>query len=221
MSPVLGISPEWGEFKTDSTLTSRLFLSGIQVDAKPTSRAVVFFGDSITDGNSSTVNANKRWPDHIAERLQKAGYQDVSVVNHGFSGNRVLSDGMSVNALARLDDDILSQPRLSTVVLMMGINDIGWPGEQSITPDDKHPTAEDIISVYQQIIDRTHAQGARIVGATLTPFAETFKGGPLEGYYTPEKEKIRQAVNQWIRIRGAFDAVIDFDKVLEDPAKPG
>ena len=209
------------EFKADSTLKSRLFLSGIQVDAKPTSGAIVFFGDSITDGNSSTVDANNRWPDHIAERLQNAGHKDVAVVNHGFSGNRVLSNGMSINALVRLDDDILSQPRLSTVVLMMGINDIGWPGEKSITPDDQQPTAEDIISGYQQIIDRTHAQGARILGATLTPFAETFKGGPLEGYYTPEKEKIRQAINQWIRTSGAFDAVIDFDKVLEDPAKPG
>ena len=126
-----------------------------------------------------------------------------------------------MNALARLDDHILSQPRLSTVVFMMGINDIGWPGPKAITPDDKEPTADDIITGYRQIIDRTHSAGARIVGATLTPFTDTFKGQPTEGYYTPEKEKIRQSVNEWIRTSGAFDAVIDFDKVVEDPAKPG
>ena len=208
-------------FKADSTLTKRLFLSEIQVDAVPESRAVVFFGDSITDGACSTVDANHRWPDHVAERLQKAGHKDVAVVNHAYSGNRVLSDGMGTNALARLDDHILSQPHLTTVVFMMGINDIGWPGPNAITPDDKEPTAEDIITGYRQIIDRTHDAGARIVGATLTPFTDTFKDQPTYGYYTPEKEKIRQAVNDWIRTSGAFDAVIDFEKVVQDPAKPG
>jgi lysophospholipase L1-like esterase len=209
------------EFKAESTLTRRLFLSGIQVDAKPTSRAIVFFGDSITDGNCSTVDANNRWPDHIAERLQGGGHQNVAVVNEAYSGNRVLTNGMGINALARLDKDVLSQPRLSTVVFMMGINDIGWPGEKSITPDDKEPTAEDIVTGYRQIIDRTHAEGARILGATLTPFVDTFQGTALEGYYTPNKDKIRQAVNQWIRTSAAFDGVIDFDKEMEDPARPG
>ncbi|TIP99560.1 MAG: SGNH/GDSL hydrolase family protein, partial [Mesorhizobium sp.] len=86
------------------------------------------------------------------------------------------------------DSDILSHPKVATVVLMMGINDIGWPGENAITPDDKQPTAQDIITGYKQLIDRAHARGIRIVGATLTPFAETFKGLPTEGYYTAEKE---------------------------------
>ncbi len=208
-------------FPADSTLRQRLFLSGIQVDAKPSAHAVVFFGDSITDGACSTADANGRWPDHIAERLQQAGYGNIAVVNEAFSGNRVLSNGMGVNALARLNADILSQPRLSTVVFMMGINDIGWPGEKSITPRDKEPTADDILVGYRQIIDRVHAAGVRIVGVTLTPFTDTNIGTPTEGYYTPEKEKIRQAVNQWIRTSGRFDGVIDFDRLLEDPARPG
>ena len=208
-------------FKADKTLPQRLFLSGIQVDARPASHAIVFFGDSITDGACSTLDANGRWPDHIAERLQNAGYKNVTVVNEAYSGNRVLSNGMGVNALARLNADVLSQPHLSTVVFMMGINDIGWPGEKAITPADKEPTADDILVGYQQIIDRVHAAGARILGATLTPFIDTNKGTPTEGYYTPEKETIRLAVNQWIRARGHFDGVIDFDKVLEDPARPG
>ncbi|TIP61502.1 MAG: SGNH/GDSL hydrolase family protein [Mesorhizobium sp.] len=207
-------------FKADSTLKSRLFLSDIWVDAAPESEAIVFFGDSITDGNCSTPDANNRWPDHIAKRLQEAN-RKVAVVNEAFSGNRVLTDGMGVNALARFDSDILSHPKVATVVLMMGINDIGWPGENAITPDDKQPTAQDIITGYKQLIDRAHAHGIRIVGATLTPFAETFKGLPTEGYYTAEKEKIRVAVNQWIRTGDGFDGVIDFDKVMEDPAKPG
>ncbi|HXS05356.1 MAG TPA: SGNH/GDSL hydrolase family protein [Rhizomicrobium sp.] len=208
-------------FQAASTLKQRLFLSGIQVDAKPASKAVVFFGDSITDGACSTADANGRWPDHIAERLQRGGHGEIAVVNEAFSGDRVLVNGMGVNALARLNQDVLSQPRLSTVVLMMGINDIGWPGDKAITPADKEPTADDIIVGYQQIIDRVHARGARIVGATLTPFADTNVGTPTEGYYTPEKEKIRRTVNQWIRTSGRFDGVIDFDKLMEDPASPG
>lgn len=207
-------------FKADSTLKSRLFLSDILVDAAPDSQAIVFFGDSITDGNCSTPDANNRWPDHIATRLQEAN-RNVAVVNEAFSGNRVLTDGMGVNALARFDSDVLSHPQVSTVVLMMGINDIGWPGENAITPEDKIPTAEDIITGYKQLIDRANAHGVRIVAATLTPFADTFKGLPTEGYYTPEKEKIRVAVNEWIRTGGGFDGVIDFDKVMEDPARPG
>ena len=208
-------------FQADSTLKQRLFLSGIQVDAVPASHALVFFGDSITDGACSTADANGRWPDHIAERLQTGGHKNFAVVNEAFSGNRVLTNGMGTNALARLNQDVLNQPKLSTVVLMMGINDIGWPGEKAITPADKEPTADDIIVGYQQIIDRVHARGARILGATLTPFTDTNQGTPTEGYYTPEKEKIRQAVNQWIRTSGRFDGVIDFDHVMEDPARPG
>ena len=207
-------------FKADSTLKSRLFLSDILVDAVPESQAIVFFGDSITDGNCSSPDANNRWPDHIAKRLQEAN-RNVAVVNEAFSGNRVLTDGMGVNALARFDSDVLSHPHVSTVVLMMGINDIGWPGENAITPDDKEPTAEDIITGYKQLIDRAHAHGIRIVAATLTPFVDTFKGLPTEGYYTPEKERIRVAVNEWIRTGGGFDSVIDFDKVMEDPGRPG
>lgn len=207
-------------FKADSTLKSRLFLSDILVDAAPDSQAIVFFGDSITDGNCSTPDANNRWPDHIATRLQEAN-RNVAVVNEAFSGNRVLTDGMGVNALARFDSDVLSHPQVSTVVLMMGINDIGWPGENAITPEDKIPTAEDIITGYKQLIDRANTHGVRIVAATLTPFADTFKGLPTEGYYTPEKEKIRVAVNEWIRTGGGFDGVIDFDKVMEDSARPG
>ena len=119
-------SPARHDFEPAQTIKSRIFLSEILVDAAPDARAVVTFGDSITDGAASTPDANHRWPDFLAERLHAAGAK-VAVVNQGISGARVLRDRMGDNALARFDRDVLSQPHADTVVLMMGINDIGWP----------------------------------------------------------------------------------------------
>jgi lysophospholipase L1-like esterase len=128
---------------------------------------------------------------------------------------------MGANALARFDRDVLSHPKVDTVVLMMGINDIGWPDSALVPEGEMAPSAEQIIQGYQQLIDRAHAHDLRIIGATLTPFNNAFEGGPLEGYYNEEKEAKRQAVNDWIRTSGAFDGVIDFDAALQDPQNPG
>ncbi len=125
---------------------------------------------------------------------------------------------MGVNALARFGTDVLTQPRAATVILMMGINDIGWPGSP-LAPGDKEPSAEDIIEGYKQLIARAHMHGLRIIGATLTPFEDTFKGMPFEGYYSPGKEQLREAINTFIR-GGAFDGVIDFDATTRDPGNP-
>jgi len=209
------------DFKAGSTTKSRILLSRVLTTAKPDSSAIVFFGDSITDGACSTADTNNRWPDHIAERLQAEGHSNVAVVNEAYSGDRVLTNGMGTNALSRFDMSVLGHMRVSTVVMMMGINDIGWPGEGAITPADPEPTADDVVAGYKQIIDRAHAHGIRLVAVTLTPFIDTFKGTPLSGYYTPEKEKIRQAVNVWIHANKTADGLIDFDKVIEDPANPG
>jgi lysophospholipase L1-like esterase len=141
------------------------------------------------------------------------------VLNEGISGARVLRDRMGVNALARFDRDVLSRPHADTVILMMGINDIGWPG-CILAPNEAEPSANDIIDGYQQLIARAHLHGMRIIGATLTPFEDTFKGNPIEGYYNADKEKIREAVNDWIRHSGAFDGVIDFDAAARDPNRP-
>jgi lysophospholipase L1-like esterase len=202
----------------DSKIESRLFLRGILVDASANARALVTFGDSITDGDGSTVDANHRWPDFLAERLQASG-APVAVLNEGISGARILRDRMGVNALARFDEDVLSHPRVDTVILMMGINDIGWP-DSVLEPHGIAPSAEDIIDGYEQLIARAHAKGIRIIGATLTPFDNAFQGTSLEGYYNADKEEKRKAVNEWIRNSGAFDGVIDFDGVLRDPAQP-
>jgi lysophospholipase L1-like esterase len=207
------------DFKPDSTMTAKVFLSEIMVDAKPGARAIVTFGDSITDGDGSTVDANHRWPDNLARRLAERAGPPVAVINEGISGAKVLKDRMGTNALSRFDHDVLVQPHADTVVLMMGINDIGWP-EMLLSPDDKVPTADEIIAGYQQLIARAHLHNLRIFGATLTPFEDTFHGTPLFGYYSPEKDKVREAVNQWIRDSGQFDGVLDFDAVVRDPARP-
>jgi lysophospholipase L1-like esterase len=206
------------DIKPDATMKGRAFLSEILVDAQPDSRAVVTFGDSITDGANSKPDTNHRWPDVLAERLQKEGNGHTSVVNEGISGARVLADRMGDNALARFDRDVLAQPHLSTVVLMMGINDIGWPG-CALAPTEPAPTADAIIDGYKQLIARAHLHGVRIVGATLTPFEDTFHGTPFFGYYDETKEAKREAVNAFIR-SGAFDGVIDFDAATRDPADP-
>jgi lysophospholipase L1-like esterase len=218
------ISPEGNfvgdaDMKADSTIKSRLFLSAIMVDAVPNARALVTFGDSITDGANSTPDANHRWPDILAKRLVQQGGASIAVLNEGISGARVLTDRMGVNALARFDRDVLSHPHVDTVILMMGINDIGWP-DCLLAPHEPAPSADDIIGGYKQLIARAHMHGMRIIGATLTPFEDTFKGGPLEGYYNKDKEQKRQTVNQWIRTSGAFDGVIDFDAVTRDPNHP-
>jgi lysophospholipase L1-like esterase len=205
--------------EADLTTNARIFLSGLLVDAKPGARSVVLFGDSITDGDGSTPNTNHRWPDFLAERVAGTG-ANVSLLNEGISGARVLRDRMGTNALARFDEDVLSHPHADTVVVMMGINDIGWPGTVLVPAGEPAPSADDIIQGYRQLIEQAHAQGMKIIGATLTPFEDTFQGGPLEGYYDTDKEAKRVAVNAWIRGDGNFDGVIDFDALAADPANP-
>lgn len=203
-----------------SSQTQRAFLTGIMVDADEGARAIVTFGDSITDGDGSTVDGNDRWPDTLAERLAEAGGPPVAVLNQGISGAKILTDRMGTNALARFERDVLNQPHADTVILMMGINDIGWP-DTGLAMHDPMVTADDIIVGYKQLIERAHIDGLQIIGATLTPFGDAFAGSPFDGYYTPEKEAIRVAVNDFIRNSGAFDGVIDFDAVVVDPEKPG
>jgi lysophospholipase L1-like esterase len=189
---------------TATTSQSYYFLMGLEVDSSTKSRAIVTLGDSITDGLHSTTDANKRWPNRLAERLRGS---NVAVLNAGISGNRVLHDTVGTNALARLDRDVLVQSGARYVIVLAGINDIGLLGTAA---------ADEIISGHIQIIDRAHAMGLKVFGGTLTPF-EAFLPGL---YYTPDGEAKRQAINQWIRTSKAYDAVIDFDKALRDPSNP-
>ena len=162
-------------FDAAKTFPSRIFLDEIEVDAPPGGRTVVFFGDSITDGDGSSVDSDHRWPDFLAERLHAKG-APVAVANEGISGDRILADRLGDNALARFDRDVLSRPGVDTLVLMMGINDIGWPGTILGTPNEVAPSADDVIAGYRQLIARAHEHGLRIVAATLTPFREHVRG---------------------------------------------
>jgi lysophospholipase L1-like esterase len=207
------ISPE-GDFSgadslpTATTTQSFYYLTGLEVDASTKSRAIVTLGDSITDGLHSTADANKRWPNHLAERLRsQKGGSKVAVLNAGISGNRVLHDTVGTNASARLDRDVLVQSGARYLIVLEGINDIGYPGTA---------TADQIIAGHLQIIDRAHAMGLKVYGGTLTPFQAFLPGI----YYTSDGEAKRQAVNQWIRTCRAYDAVIDFDKAIRDPSNP-
>ena len=206
------------DIKADTTSHARAFIAEVLVDAAPGARTIVTYGDSITDGANSTPDANHRWPDLLAERLHAQFGDKVSVLNEAISGERVLADRMGANALAHFDRDVIAQPHASTVILMMGINDIGW-ADSPLAPRESAPAAEDIIAGYKQLIDRAHMGRIRIVAATLTPFADTFKEGPLASYYNEDKEKKREVVNAFIR-SGAFDGVIDFDAVVRDAANP-
>ena len=135
--------------KPSSTMTAKPILTGILVDAPADAKAVVTFGDSITDGDGSKVDQTHRWPDFLAKRIVKEGLP-LTVVNEGISGARILTDRMGTNSLARFDHDVIAQPRASTVILMMGINDIGWP-QMVLDPNAREPTAKEITNGYHQL----------------------------------------------------------------------
>jgi lysophospholipase L1-like esterase len=194
-------------FKPAGQAGAWFLLARVEVAAPAGTRAVVTFGDSITDGARSTAGANSRWPDQLARRLAAQRGTQVAVLNAGISGNRVLGDGAGQSALARFDKDVLMQTGVTHVVVMEGINDIG------VARANPSPSAADLIAGHKQLIERAHAHGIKIIGATLTPYDGA-------GYFTQEGEGKRQALNDWIRTSGAYDGVIDFDKITRDPAAP-
>jgi lysophospholipase L1-like esterase len=199
-----------------TTTTSWYFVNGIEVEPQfRQSATIVTLGDSITDGYASTVNTNHRWPNFLAVRLQERhSTSDLAVVDQGISGNRVLHDFIGPNALARFDRDVLALSGVRWVIVLEGINDIGIPGAFGFPTE--AVTADQIIEGHRQLVDRAHAKGLKIYGGTLTPF----EGTAFPGYFTPDGEAKRQAVNHWVRTSGAYDAVIDFDKATRDPTHP-
>ena len=205
-----------------------IVVSGVLVPAQASQRLVVAFGDSITDGDQSTVDADHNWPSDFIRRLGKTSESSkVAVVNEGIVANRLLSDCFipsagcfAVSALARFDRDALGMPGVTHIVLLEGVNDICFPGaklgEDYLADPADVRTPEDLIGAYRQLISRAHARGVKVIGATMTPF----EGVDIPGYYSESKEAIRQAVNKWIKTSGSFDGVIDFDAVLRDPDHP-
>jgi len=193
------------------------FISGIDVAAPPAAVAIVTLGDSITDGHGATTDANNRWPDVLAKRLQaNAATREVAVLNHGIGGNRILLDGLGPNALARFDHDVLTQPGAQYVVVLEGINDIGTLSREHEVPAAEHDAlVRHIIAAYEQMIVRAHTHAIKVFGATILPFVSS-------SYYHPgtAAEADREAINAWIRAPGHFDAVIDLDKITRDPEHP-
>ncbi len=174
-------------------------------------------GDSITDGHAATTNGNDRWTDVLAARLQsEKKTRNIGVSNQGIGGNHLLTDGLGPNVLARFDRDVLAQAGVRWLIVFEGVNDLGGLARTAEVPAEQHAAlVARLIAAYQQIIERAHAHGLRVYGATVTPYTGS-------GYYHPGSlsEADRQAVNAWIRAAGHFDAVIDFDAVVRDPAHP-
>jgi len=195
------------------TSESWYWISAVDVLAPGKTGVIVAFGDSITDGATSTPNTDRSWPSQLQDRIQndKALAGKWAVVNAGISGNQLLSDGMGVAALARLDRDVFSLTGVKWIIVLESINDIGL---SSLThdPADK-VTAQQLIDGLKQIIARAHLRGIQVMGATLTPFQGA-------SYYSDYGEQTREAVNKWILTSGAFDATVDFDKVVQNPASP-
>lgn len=195
---------ESGAHWTDA-IGSWFYLDAVSVRTPAATGAVVALGDSITDGWQSTSDHNRRWPDYLARRLQKAHTTVKGVANEGISGNKVLADGAGPSALNRLDRDVLSQPGVHTVFLFEGVNDL--KAHTGVT-------APDLIAGYREIVDRAHDAGKCVVVSTIAPF----KGWPE---WDPAAEAVRQEVNDFVRShRDEFDAVTDFDRVLRSPYDP-
>lgn len=199
-----------GAFDAAKKVKSWYVLSGVDVDAGPAAKSLVVLGASISEGYKSTVDKNARWSNTLAVRLsQNAATRGIGIVNEGISGNRLLHDIADQSAMARLDRDVLSQSNAKYVIVMMGNNDIGrtfFPQRPNETV-----TAEQMIWALQQIAQRAHDRGFRVIGATLTPF-----GGA--NYYSEAGNAMREAVNAFLRTGKGVDGVIDFDAVLRDPA---
>lgn len=189
------------------------WIESVDVLAPADAALIVAFGDSITDGTTSTPDTNSSYPAFLAQRIAKSmPAANIAVVNQGIAGNRLRHDAVGANALARFDRDVLSQSGVKWMILLEGINDIGRATGTNAPPDSTIST-EEVIAADRQIIERAHMHGIKVMGATLTPYEGA-------AYYSEAGETMREAVNAWIRTGGAFDGVVDFEAAVRDPAHP-
>lgn len=198
------------------TTTARLLLSAIEVKPKQKAQVVVVIGDSITDGATATLDANTRWTDFLAKRLSA---HQVAVINSGISGNRLLTDGMGDSVLKRLNSEVFQYSGVKTLIVLIGINDISWPGT-AFASKQQIPSFEALTEGYKRVVREAHKQGMQVIGATLLPFSGALPNTPLDNYYQPNKDQLRQRINQWIRTSHTFDGVLDLDNGLKDPKHP-
>ncbi len=201
---------------TDATTTRSWYgISELDVMAGQAVGTLVTFGDSITDGTTSTPDTDASWPSQLAQRiLTTNSMPKIAIANEGISGNRLLADGAGVNALARFDRDVLGIAGVKWLMLLEGINDIGATTGMRGNAVPANPVSpDDLIIVLKQMVDRAHTHGIKVIGCTLTPYEGA-------AYYSEKGEEVRMAVNRWIRTSGTFDAVVDFEKATQDPANP-
>ena len=200
--PIASLTSDW------------FFVCGVDVLAGADTGGIVTLGDSLTDGNISTIDAFCRWPDQLARRLMaRPRGRPMAVMNQGLGGNRILFDLRGDSGLRRFDRDVLAQPGVTHVIVMLGTNDL----RNRWKKPEEEPTAAQMIAGLAQMAVRAHSAGVKIIGATLTPFGnETY----MANAWNPQREEVRMAVNQWIRDGGAFDGVADFDQALRDPEHP-
>lgn len=218
---VVGLDPSWsieGEYTAREVIPAalpgftRLVLSRVDVGVqRGNAMTVVALGDSITDGYQSSFAAGKRWPDVFARLARRQGGCTVGVANQGISGNRVLTDNYGLSAIGRLSRDVFSVPGARMLVVLEGVNDLGYPQLSGETP----PSAEDLEAAFRQIADEAHARGMRIVVGTILPYKGV--GAP---YFTAAGEQTRQAVNAWLLASPLFDAVVDVDRLVADRSDP-
>lgn len=226
-------------FTVAKTISTWPFLTAVDVAASTRGAAIVAFGSSLTDGDGSTKDVNRRWPDVLAERLQKDGQTAVGVLNKGIIGNRLLSDTESPrqtggplaetykqlgsvlgqSGLRRFERDVLQQAGVKYVILALGVNDILFPG--SFIDASHAVSAQQLIDGNRELIGRAHKRGIRAIGTTIPPFeGALFRDPSFNQFYSPEKEKVREEVNAWVRSTNDFDGIIDFDVAVRDPEHP-
>lgn len=194
------------------TTTARLLLSAIEVKPKRKAHVVAVIGDSITDGATATLDANTRWTDFLAKRLSP---HQIAVINSGISGNRLLTDGMGDSALKRLNSEVFQYSGVKTLIVLVGINDISWPGT-AFAPKQQIPSFEALTEGYKRIVDEAHRQGIQVIGATLLPFSGALPNTPLDNYYQPNKDQLRQRINHWMKTSKTFDGLLDLEQGLKD-----
>ncbi|MDF3346336.1 SGNH/GDSL hydrolase family protein [Acinetobacter pittii] len=194
------------------TTTARLLLSAVEVKPKRKAHVVAVIGDSITDGATATLDANTRWTDFLAKRLSP---HQVAVINSGISGNRLLNDGMGDSALKRLNSEVFQYSGVKTLIVLVGINDISWPGT-AFAPKQQIPSFEALTEGYKRVVKEAHEQGIQVIGGTLLPFSGALPNTPLDNYYQPNKDELRQRINHWMRTSKTFDGVLDLEQGLKD-----
>lgn len=194
------------DFEDPITTDHWYMINGVEVYVPADYAAIAVLGNSITDGRGSGTNKQNRWTDILSERLLKnEETKNIAVLNMGIGGNCVLRGGLGPTALERFEKDILSQPNLKWLIILEGINDIG----STQNKEEAEQVALDLIDAYQHMIEQAHSKGILVYGATILPFAQSF-------YDTPFRQTAREKVNEWIRNSNQFDAVIDFDKMMQD-----